>query len=67
MDEIEYTEPAEKKRRHFAGVTKDFKDDIHKGLNKRALKAYLKGHSRFRYGRDKNGMPFWFTTPVEYK
>lgn len=43
----------------FGGKTADFKDENERAFEKKHLRAYLKGHTRFTHGIDKEGNKIW--------
>lgn len=48
-------------RRSFGGKTENFKDKTERAFEQRHLKAYLKGHKRFRMGFNSvTREPNWF-------
>jgi len=58
------------KIRHFGGklsVFVNYKDDrqaavgrVYRNLEKKHLKAYLRGDKKFTFGRDAHGVPMWY-------
>jgi UDP-2,3-diacylglucosamine pyrophosphatase LpxH len=50
------------KTRHFLGKIENFKDKKEKELEKKHLKAYLKGHKLFVHGRNIEGKPQYYIT-----
>ena len=52
------------KTRKFGGKLSDFKDSTERNFHKANYKAYLKGHSQFKFGKTENKKDKWYLTSV---
>ena len=58
----------EEKRRFFTGKLSNFISKTERNFEKKNLRAYLKGHERFKFGRNKvTGEDNWFPVSVAWK
>jgi hypothetical protein len=54
-------------KRKFTGKLTDFQSKRERNFSKKALKAYIKGKQRFRYGSNIKGEPQWYPVPQEFE
>lgn len=52
--------------RRFTGKFDSFENNQERNFYKKALKAYIRGWSQFRFGYDDLGMPVYHHTPQQY-
>ncbi len=56
-----------KVKRKFTGKLTDFQSKRERNFSKKALKAYIQGKERFRYGSNMKGEPQWFPVPQKFE
>ena len=50
----------EEKRRSFGGKLEYLKDKLERAFEKKHLAAYLKGNTKFRFGKNSKGFPMYY-------